>query len=399
MRRKKKNEKLDTYRILMLPVMTMFLLNVGLIATTWAWYTASVSSGVNTITAGPQVDIRITMEGSTSAENPDVNGDYTLYKNQTYNLEITPGNAETGYLVLMDITDAQPYSTSLFDLFVTSAYAEEMPSKYYVVIPHQSEQQKVSVTVKTSDEDKALKLKKLWIEKTGETISNPEIGVYTPITDGMINLIPTSSTSYTINLLNENGTPLKQSEVLTGISTFSESNGEDQKAVVTVEDAEETQITMPVIDGYVLDSVNGEEPKESYPLAEGQDNVFNAKYKKVKGSIEQNTEGSTEKNDDEAPASKENPESNNVIIEGEETKVENPEQTYPADEPTEPKVGEESIEPPGNTEQEQPETATWEQQQNESSEPIDDNPVAQSNDTTTDDSTEMMEDDTDEIRQ
>ena len=401
MRRKKKNEKLDIYRLLMLPLMTMFLLNVGLIATTWAWYTASVSSGVNTITAGPQIEIKVTQAGHTDPEDPEDNGDYTLYKNQTYNLEITPGNAETGYLVLMDITDAQPYSTSLFDLFITSAYAEEIPSKYYVVIPHQSEQQKVRVTVKTSDEDKALKLKKLWIEKTGETISNSEIGIYTLITDGMINLIPASSTSYMINLLNENGMPLKQSEVLAGISTYSESYGEDQDAVVTVEDAKETQITMPVIDGYVLESVNGEKPKESYPLAEGRDNVFNAKYKKVDGSTKQNTEGLTEKNDDEASASKEDPESNNVIIEGEETKVENPEQTYTADEPTEPKVGEELIEPAENTVQEQPATVPQQQLQDESSESetVDDIPVAQSEDIATGDNTEVVDDVTDEIGQ
>lgn len=52
MRRKKnKNKKIDIYTALMLPLMTMFLLNIGLIATTWAWYTASISTGVNEIRA------------------------------------------------------------------------------------------------------------------------------------------------------------------------------------------------------------------------------------------------------------------------------------------------------------------------------------------------------------
>ena len=37
MRRKKnKNKKIDIYTALMLPLMTMFLLNIGLVATTWA---------------------------------------------------------------------------------------------------------------------------------------------------------------------------------------------------------------------------------------------------------------------------------------------------------------------------------------------------------------------------
>ena len=52
MRRKKnKNKKIDIYTALMLPLITMFLLNIGLVATTWAWYTASVSSRVNSIRA------------------------------------------------------------------------------------------------------------------------------------------------------------------------------------------------------------------------------------------------------------------------------------------------------------------------------------------------------------
>ena len=52
LKKKNKNKKIDIYTALMLPLMTMFLLNIGLIATTWAWYTASVSSGVNEIKAG-----------------------------------------------------------------------------------------------------------------------------------------------------------------------------------------------------------------------------------------------------------------------------------------------------------------------------------------------------------
>ena len=401
LKKKNKNKKVDIYTALMLPLMTMFLLNIGLVATTWAWYTASVSSGVNTITAGPKVDIKVTIEGNANTVEPDVNGDYTLSKNQTYNLEITPGNAETGYLVLMDITDLQQTSASLFDLFITNAYAEEIPSKYYVAIPHQPEQCTVEVTLKTPDENKSLKLKKLWLEKTGEAISNPEVNAYIQIIDGMINLIPAKK-SYTINLIKEDGTPLKQSEVTNGVSTYSDNTEEDLDAVITVEDTEETEITMPSFDGYELISVNGEDPKESYLLTEGQENEFNAVYKKIETTErEELITGSGQE---------ENAVSDNESLESEIAVVEIPAQTespvesttqISGSESTETQVSPESIleTPEGqetvNTEPVQPATVPQEQQQNELSEEetaINDVPVAQSEETALEENTEVVDD-------
>lgn len=401
MRRKKnKNKKIDIYTALMLPLMTMFLLNIGLVATTWAWYTASVSSGGNTITAGPKVDIKVTMEGNDTAEDPDVNGDYTLSKNQIYNLEITPGNAETGYLVLMDITDLQQNSASLFDLFITNAYAEEIPSKYYVAIPHQSEQEPVKVTLKTSDEDKSLKLKKLWIEKTGEDISNPEVNTYIKIIDGTINLIPVK-TSYTIKLLKEDGTPIKQSEVMNGISTYSDNTEEDLDAVITVENTDENEVTMPVIDGYELDKVNGDDPKESYLLTEGQKYEFNAVYKKIETTTEKEELITGNGQEENAVIDNESSESESAVIEI-------PAQTEPSVESTTPISDSGSTETQissdpilettdekeaVNTEPVQPATVSQEQQQNELSEQetIEDVPVAQSEETAVEENMEVVD--------
>lgn len=81
MRRKKKD--IDIYRILMLPLMTMFLLNIGLIATTWAWYTASISTGVNSIKAGVDVSVSVSPEASVN------NGIYSLQSGNEYTFTFT----------------------------------------------------------------------------------------------------------------------------------------------------------------------------------------------------------------------------------------------------------------------------------------------------------------------
>ena len=313
MRRKRTDEKLDIYRALMLPLMTMFLLNIGLIATTWAWYTASITSGVSTITAEPKVNIAINKVGSASFETPDANGNYVLYAGSTYNVKMTAGNAQTGYLVLMDITDVE-HTASLLDVFFTTAYAQEIPLKYYVTIPNESDQQTVSVSITTSDQDKTLKLQKLWIEKTGETISNPEVTTYSKITDGVIDLNPESPTSYTINLLGENDLPLKQSEVIGGISIYSENPSEDQAAVITEEDTQKTEIFIPAIDGYELISVNGETPEESYPLTKGNSNVFDAVYRKIEDKAIDDTDLNTNANETETKVDEENMEDTSTQV-------------------------------------------------------------------------------------
>lgn len=416
MRRKKnKSQKIDIYRILMLPLMTMFLLNIGLIATTWAWYTASITSGRNTITAGAQVKVTVKNGDQPVQES---NGVYKLEESKEYKVELQGGSAATGYVVLMDLKSTTTNETaSILNVLFTPVYAEPVTDKYYVELGKEAT---TDLTIKTSSEKKTLTISTVWCEKTGGSISSSLIEGYS-LANREIDLNTSTPTSYTINLLNENDTPLKQSEVMAGISTFSENTGEDQDAIITVEDTEETEITMPVIDGYKLVSVNGEEPKKSYLLVEGQENVFNAKYKKIAESTEQNPKVTSDNNEAEISDNKEltdenlkNQESNNVTVGGESANEEVTEQTDPVVESTEPIVGEQSTETaadPGqiqetpveqktaNTVQEQPATVPQEQQQDESSESetVEDTPAAQSEVITTDDSTEVVDDVTDEI--
>lgn len=379
MRRKKKNEKIDIYTALMLPLMTLFLLNMGLVATTWAWYTASVSTGVNSITAGPQLTVTVTNASNANVEC--INGKYVLQNSSNYKIEMSGGSATTGYVVLMDIEDGDTTNgsaTSLLDLLFTPVNAgEETGKKYYVELTD-SNVKLIDISV-PSNKTKTLSISCLWKENEGfmtDIVSN-----YQCITEQSINLC---STSYTINLLDESGNPLKQSEVNAGVSTFSGNVTDDHPAVITEDDTEETQVSMLGIDGYELVSVNGEAPKDSYLLVEGQENVFNAVYKKIDKATEQNGETTTDE-------SVKNTESNNVIAEDDGANVEISEQTNPVDKSTESSEYPELVQETMNTAPEQPETVPQEQQQNETTEVVDDVPVSHSESTSEQESTEVVE--------
>ena len=387
MRRKKKDT--DIYRILMLPLMTMFLLNIGLVATTWAWYTASVSSGVNTIKAGAQVTV--TVKDSTGSPISNTDGKYVLEGNEKYTVTCKAGSAETGYVVLMDIDhENTSASSTIFDLFFIPAYAETVNTKYYVELQKDTTKTVTITTPSESTRKQILSLKKVWCERDGESISSTLIDGYVPASANIV-LNPTpNQRSYTINLLKEDGTHFKQSEVTNGISTFSGNTEENLDAVITVEDTEETEIKMPSFDGYELISVNGEDPKESYLLTEGQENEFNAVYKKLEISAEKE-ESIT------GSGKEENIAGNNEAGESESAVIEIPAQTEPPVESTTQISSEPILETTGeqetvNTEPEQPATVPQEKTRAElSEESIDDVPVAQSEEIAIDENTEVVD--------
>ena len=131
MRRKKKD--IDIYRILMLPLMTMFLLNIGLVATTWAWYTASVSSGVNSIKAGVDVSVEVFKEDSTEPIEVE-NYSISLEAGKEYTFTFTPGSAANGYYALITVSNPSAATNPLTNLFMTTAYADGQ-ELYAVEIP------------------------------------------------------------------------------------------------------------------------------------------------------------------------------------------------------------------------------------------------------------------------
>lgn len=133
LRKKNKNKKIDIYTALMLPLMTMFLLNIGLVATTWAWYTARVSSGVNTIKAGVDVSVQVFEKGT---DNPiEVqNNSVSLEAGKEYSFTFTSGSAANGYYALITVSNSTVATNPITNLFMTTTYADEPTSSYVVVL-------------------------------------------------------------------------------------------------------------------------------------------------------------------------------------------------------------------------------------------------------------------------
>ena len=133
LKKKNNNKKIVIYKALMLPLMTMFLLNIGLIATTWAWYTASISSGVNSIKAGVDVSVEVSKEG---LDDPIAvqNNSVSLEANSKYKFTFTHGSAANGYYALITVSNSTAATNPIANLFMTTAYAES-EGLYAVEIP------------------------------------------------------------------------------------------------------------------------------------------------------------------------------------------------------------------------------------------------------------------------
>lgn len=286
MRRKKK----DIYRILMLPLMTMFLLNIGLVATTWAWYTASISTGVNSITAG--VDVSETVSCGNGCTVNGENGVYVLGSEvnteTTYTVSFKSGKASNGYIALIDISENKTANTvSLLDLFGTRVYAEEQSNitnefKGYIELPQANSNTSIKITV---DSEKLLTIKYIWkVVENNQIIFGEDYQVYSEQSlsnDSEINIKQnqeTQAATVTFNYVDANGKPLPYS--VFGIETYGLKESEEQPQNATIvydADSEEYEIYAP--DGYLLqkDESRGEtEDQESrvYSVEPGVETVI-----------------------------------------------------------------------------------------------------------------------------
>lgn len=201
MRHGKKRVKLEIYTALMLSFVIVFLLNIALFTTTWAWFLSSISTGVNTITAGVDVNIMV-KHGETPIPGQD--GKYELKSGQN-TIEIAGGSAKNGYVIFMDIYDENNPANAV---------------KKYVNLGQETKNLTISIETSTP---KTLSICSKWKE-------NGIISGYEEIVNSAIDLSggsnssnSSSKTGYTINLLDENGTPLKQSDINQNISGYSAS--------------------------------------------------------------------------------------------------------------------------------------------------------------------------------
>ena len=134
---------------LMVPLLSILVCTICLCATTWAWYTASVSTGVTSITAKANVSENIL----TNAENCNVegeNGTYTITNNSDSDAEFeivfSPSNAANGYYAEIEIHDVS--NTSFLNLFATRVYAEENAQKGYYFFINRSNESLTDITFK-----------------------------------------------------------------------------------------------------------------------------------------------------------------------------------------------------------------------------------------------------------
>ena len=84
-------------RILLSSIFGAFICVFCLAGLTWAWFTSSVSSNANTISAA-KFDVVITVKHSNNTEvTPNIDGSYSL-ENGTYSVTVkATGDASTGY--------------------------------------------------------------------------------------------------------------------------------------------------------------------------------------------------------------------------------------------------------------------------------------------------------------
>lgn len=235
MRRKKKD--IDIYRILMLPLMTMFLLNIGLIATTWAWYTASISTGVNSIKAGVDVSVSVSPEASVN------NGIYSLQSGNEYTFTFTLGNAANGYYALITVSNPTVATNPLTNLFMTSAYAES-EELYAVEIPAENTTKEITIH---AAEDKQIRFDYLWKSDEIADLGDGKI----EYKEVEYSLISNSESPFTIGKL----------EV---VYTVTFVDGENNEVSKTEYKTKENSVTVIAPEGYYLHP----EGEETSPVSE-----------------------------------------------------------------------------------------------------------------------------------
>lgn len=134
------NTHIDDINIrLMVPLITIVLCTACLCATTWAWYTASITSGTSTITAGvtpstititPPANTLTTDEEAGISILTDVSplpkdeyGYYELEKGTQYSVEISNnGTSESGYNCLFTVKNGD----ELLGIFYTENFKNEI---------------------------------------------------------------------------------------------------------------------------------------------------------------------------------------------------------------------------------------------------------------------------------
>lgn len=257
---------------LMVPLLSILVCTICLCATTWAWYTASVSTGVTSIKAKANVTESVSCVGECNYTKID-DGEYVLEPSVAYTLTFQPGDAQNGYIALIDLedyVDSQTNTASIIDLFVNRVYADEpetqtlIADKGYVLVNKSNEADlEIPITVSSR---KVLKIQYIWCVVENDQIVWGEYQDYRlkqfTNASGISLQEPhqESRATVTLNFINATTNELLPYSAL-GSQTYGLNEDENQPQTATVvfkADSDEIVISAP--DGYLLlmDDIRGE---------------------------------------------------------------------------------------------------------------------------------------------
>lgn len=309
------DEDYDINIKLMVPLLSMLVCTICLCATTWAWYTASVTSGVSTISSGIDASVSLSeISGSVAANG---NNSYTASPGAKFTLNFNAGHASNGYYALIDITDEQTNKSTpetalqtLFGLFVNRIYAEEGPIRKAVYF---NENTPGSIEITNSDsKTKIVTVNIVWADSddTGHKLNtnlypgygDPRYGYE----DNNINLtLQPQTSSVTVSYFDTENNLLPVS-ILASEETQNfglRENTEEDKAIFTYE-TEESAFTVVAPDGYLLQkdenfNEDTDVPYRTYELKQGEENIINVICKKI---VEEPAEADNSNDNNSEPA-------------------------------------------------------------------------------------------------
>lgn len=261
---KKNRNSEDRFLISMMSSFIIISVSLAcLCLTTYAWFTGSVSTGVNSITAG--VNVTVTVNNSSNPKGGSNSGINTFILSEGTNTVIfSKGSAYYGYYALLTIGD-ESETSSLVNYFFTPAYAENV-AYYAIKIPKDGWEITVNIS---SGSKKSMTVNLIWAKDNkddndfvvkDQTLSYPKVNgiTYSIKNNSDTIIIPDNENSNTGGVQgysSEEDTTLQEPSALEVIGNQETNNMESN----STED---------------VDSIKSSEQQEnSVSTAEGEDNT------------------------------------------------------------------------------------------------------------------------------
>lgn len=270
----KENNDIDIYIRLFIPILTILICMASLCLSTWAWYTESISTGINVIKAQASESTISINDGSVPA---DESGYYTLEANTEYTVFIrNDGTSSSGYHCLVTVFKED---NSIAGTFYTAKIGIDGIT-FYIKPAFQAKMQ----------------FNTMWGDAPTENavvINNRENNVISISDTGLVIADPSVNTNYSLANKNENIIPITYQYKI----RFIDEQGNE--IIETIENQTEYEIVELddyLIEGYELDTTDMEIVDGTIYLeidTDSEINEFILKYTKI-ADQEENTETNQE---------------------------------------------------------------------------------------------------------